>query len=521
MASAKEKPDSASRLYALFAGNQRASGRHNAKRDRGWTEEQPLTVADWQAHLDGVVGCGSIPIQDDDHCVWACIDLDNHGSDEDLPIHDIDAAAMEHNLPLVMCRSKSGGVHAYAFFQEPQPCNRAQILLRSWAEKIGYPKAEVFPKQARLVAKNGDAKPFGNYVNMPYMGGDGTIRYAVRGGAKLSLGEFLDLAEKSKIRQSDIRASGSGEHPEAPPCIQQIMANGVAQGHRNETLYNISVYFRKMDPEGFEKRAIEANSTLFNKPLPRGEMLRTIGSAGRPDCQYRCNEDPIRSLCDRETCVKRKFGITPADADRIAAISSLPVFSGMAKYLSEPVRWELQIDGVKVTNISTEQLLDWRAMRHIIADRLTKVAPVLKPGEWERILQPLMSEARIVETPDDASINGIIRSRLREFAARADLMNRGDDTNDRKALLRGNPVVQKYEGDRMVMFRAEDLVNYLKRFKSEELKGINLWFAVKGLGVSHTKVRVSDQSINVWYLPVSEVLRDYAIPEPMDFKSEL
>lgn len=513
--------DPVSRLMALFPGNQRASGRFDPKRDRNFTEDQPIRPADWEAHLVGAMGCGVIPIQDDDTCQFAGIDIDNHGSDEDLPIHEVEALAREKKLPLVMCRSKSGGIHAYLFLEKPNSCGKIQTILGKWAEYLGYPKAEIFPKQARLVAKGDAPRPTGNYLNMPYMGNGSTMRYCVHEGKKLDLNQFLDLAEKMRMSDAGLRTQVATEHPDAPPCMQRVFANGVAQGQRNEAFYNSVVYFKKMDPEGYEKRALELNQSLFAKPLPRTEMLRTLQSAGRPECTYRCNEEPLKTLCDREACLKRKFGITPADADRLATADALPGFSDLTKYLSEPVRWEMKIGGVKVTNIGTEMLMDWRAMRIMIADRLTMVVPQIKPQEWERILIPLMKEVRIIDAPDDASVAGVIRDRLREFAAKTDLTNRGEDTDDRKAWLRGLPAVQRYEGERHVFFRGQDFVNYLKRTKSEELKGINLWFAVKDIGVQHTKLRAGDHNINVWYIPVKQVLESQMRPQGPEYKSEL
>jgi hypothetical protein len=181
----------------------------------------------------------------------------------------------------------------------------------------------------------------------------------------------------------------------------------------------------------------------------------------------------------------------------------------------------LVIEGVRVFNIGTIDLLDWRFIRQLVADRLTRVVPMIKNSEWERMLSPLMQTARIIEAPDDASVNGVIRDRLREFCAKTDLFNRGDDTEERKALLRGMPVVLKMDGERCVMFRGQDFVNYLKRTKTEELKGVNLWFAVQDLGVLHRKVRIGkEDSCNVWYLPVGVVVRDLAA-EPVNFETEL
>jgi hypothetical protein len=188
-----------------------------------------------------------------------------------------------------------------------------------------------------------------------------------------------------------------------------------------------------------------------------------------------------------------------------------------------PVRWEFNVDGVRVTNISTDQLLDWRAIRQIIAERLTRIVPLIKNQEWERILQPLMSAVRIIDTPDEASIAGSIRAKLREFAAKADLTSPGESQDERKALLRGLPIVQVIDGERCIVWRGQDFTAFLKRTKSEELKGVNLWFAIKEMGVRSNKIRIpgvkENSSINICHMPVKMVLKDEATAP--EYRSDL
>lgn len=514
--------DLAKRFFLLFVSNTRSSGRYDARRDRAWQEEEPLRLEHINDHLAGKMGCGGIPIHDDDTCYWAAIDIDNHDDDSgaDIDIKAIDDSIASHKLPLIAVRSKSGGVHAYLFLTKAHPAARVQAVMKKWAGMLGHPDSEVFPKQKKLVKTGDGEKQFGNWINFPYFNAKETNRYAVHHGKKLSLADFIELAEKKKATEKELHGEAFVEHPDAPPCVQRMLVNGVAQGHRNEAIYNITVYLKKAFPERAEELARTANSTVFFKPLAKAELTRTINSALRKDCHYRCNEEPSKTLCDRETCTQRKFGITPDDAARIEAFESLPEFSDLVKYMTEPVRWEIKIDGIRVTNIMTPQLLDWRELRMMCADRLTKIVPLIHPREWERLLIPLMSSARIVEVPDEASVNGVIRDKLREFAAKADLMNRGEDTKDREAMLRGLPVVQKYQGERCIVFRPNDFVNYLKRTKSEELKGVNLWFAIKEMGVEHTKMRAGKENINVYVLPISQALNGLTA-EPPAFRSEL
>ena len=71
----------------------------------------------WGDHLAGTrAGLGSIPLLDDGMSAqWAAIDID---------VNDIDHTSLEKKvedlgLPLIICRSKSGGAHCYLFLERP------------------------------------------------------------------------------------------------------------------------------------------------------------------------------------------------------------------------------------------------------------------------------------------------------------------------------------------------------------------------------------------------------------------
>src|SRR5690606_8239893 len=100
-------------------------------------------------------------------------------------------------LPLVACRTKSGGLHLYAFFIRAIQAVELIKWLRSAAALLGFGSSEVFPKQAKVLWENGD---FGSWLNMPYLGGDKTDRYSVNEKGKgLTLGQFLDTAEAAQM----------------------------------------------------------------------------------------------------------------------------------------------------------------------------------------------------------------------------------------------------------------------------------------------------------------------------------
>ena len=86
---------------------------------------------------------------------WAAIDID---------VNDIDHASLgkkveDLGLPLVVCRSKSGGAHCYLFLQKPCPAKDVVDALRNWSAALGYPGVEIFPKQIRRALDQETGKP--------------------------------------------------------------------------------------------------------------------------------------------------------------------------------------------------------------------------------------------------------------------------------------------------------------------------------------------------------------------------
>ncbi len=87
------------------------------------------------------------------------------------------------------------------FFLEPVNVHVVRRTLARWAAALGYPNAEVFPKQDALAEREDDSDSYwGNWINLPYQGGDRSTRYAFGdSGSSLSLGAFLDFAEARRI----------------------------------------------------------------------------------------------------------------------------------------------------------------------------------------------------------------------------------------------------------------------------------------------------------------------------------
>jgi len=186
------------KFKAIFSGLDIAYGTYIIKAERGDGKQagqatvvrKPPTDDLWERHLAGIdPSLGIIPIRADNSCIWGCIDIDQYPIDHKGLVQKI--ASLK--LPLVVCRSKSGGAHCFLFVREPIPARDMQDYLKACAALLGEAGREIFPKQAEILVDRGDT---GNFLNLPYFGGDNGTRYAFNAdGEAATLEEFFALYE--------------------------------------------------------------------------------------------------------------------------------------------------------------------------------------------------------------------------------------------------------------------------------------------------------------------------------------
>ena len=109
----------ADEMLAAFEGSKVAHGTttvgrigRNGKADAdSRIVRQALTVEIMQGHIDGEQGVGAIPINEENKCRWGALDIDIY----DLDHNELQQRIQKLKLPLLHCRSKSGGAHLYLF----------------------------------------------------------------------------------------------------------------------------------------------------------------------------------------------------------------------------------------------------------------------------------------------------------------------------------------------------------------------------------------------------------------------
>ena len=425
-------------------------GENGKQKGRAFIVRKNVTDELWENHIKGEgPALGIIPINESNQCKWGCIDIDEYNfNHSDLVSH-----IRKLKLPLVVCRSKSGGAHVFLFTKDFISAAQMQGALKAYAEILGYENAEIFPKQTEILVERGDT---GNFLNLPYHKEMQGLRYAIKDdGTAATLQEFYDLYDqyvqtelkeikKEKKKEIEIFLDG-------PPCLNKLASQGFTEGSRNNALFNIAIYCKQAYPDSWEKMVDEYN-TKYMKPAPLGsgevqQLIKSIGKKGYD--KYRCKLPPIESVCNSALCRTKRFGVG-YDEEQV------PTLGNLTKYASRPPQWFLNVGDARI-ELKTEQLYSPALFALACLDQANLIIPVVKPKDWKQVyLKPLIENGlQEIEPFESSDPKNQITSLLQDW------------TTNRQSARTLEDIFNKLpftdENKEFTYFRMEDFYNFCKR----------------------------------------------------------
>lgn len=498
----------AAQFNALFRGLTRAYGTYKVETTK--VEGAKLTgprstiigtvdEALWEGHLSGEKRIGIVPITDDSTCRFGAIDIDVY---DGLDYAKIGREVRELKLPLLPCKSKSGGVHLWCFITEPMGAAALQAKLGEFASYLGFGGVEIFPKQTQVLADRGD---IGNWINMPYFGGAKTSAYAFdMEGAPLSIEEFLEYAQALKVSPEQllkVSVQGVGDLTDGPPCLQHLAKIGCPPGTRNDGLFNYAVYARKSNPGNWEETLFKYNSKFLRPPLTDEEVRAVIKSASRKEYIYTCSKPPVKQHCNSGLCRSRKHGV--------GTMVGMPTFSNLTKFDSRPPVWFLDIDGGGRLELSTEDMQMQNRFQKRCMEGLNMMPMSIKPGVWHSMMQALLEKVTIIEAPPDASPTGQLFEYLETFCtSRAQARNRDE-------LLLGKPWVEHNR----CYFKLSSFIEFLERKHFRSFTPTQVSSQLKeAFGGEHRFFKIKDKGCNTWSVPAFNIQKEGHDIPPIDDK---
>jgi hypothetical protein len=493
------REDLLEKFKELFKGENRAYGQWHPT-DGPSTKHGAVPTSAYEAHLTGRVGLGIVPVNESGLCRFGAIDIDVDTIDHSELYRKIEGRKM----PLNVCRSKSGAAHVYLFTKEPGlPAAAIQQVLQKWAGVLGYPTAEIFPKQTRLGAKN-----IGSWINLPYFGGDDTTRYAVGPTGARSLEDFLDTVVYYDAVNGVVIDEASTTLKGMPPCLTALCEQGIGQGFRNQALFNFAIFYRKSDPGNWAEATQKLNKEYFSPPLDYREVSGIVDSIGRTKYQYLCEQSPIREHCNRAVCETLVFGVGNKPWHEDGSFDDF-VTSNCRKFLSDPPRYLVEVNGQDVT-LEWDDLFNFRNFKSSVGQKLNIIIPNLKQPQWEQQLRELLSKKVDIEAPEDASTMGIVLEKFGEFLT---LRERASEKED---LLKGLPIQVGEE----VMFRASDFKRYLQTYKLDKENLQDVFLVLRRQGCRHHTMRVKGKVTRVWAYPLNQTNEQTEVFSAVDFKND-
>lgn len=382
-------------------GNKRRNGKTDAK---SFIVKQPLTRDLIEEHLKGEKGVGSIPINANNMCNFGVLDIDTYPIDH----KEIYKKCRSYKLPLVVCRSKSGGAHLFLFMKTETSATEIRDYLGEMSAALGYSGCEIFPKQDQILADRGDV---GNFINLPYFDAKNTVRYAVdQNGDDLTVEQFLDEVDKKRTTIAQLEKIDFGtqrqQFSDAPPCLQMFLTMGIPEGTRNKVMFNCAMYLKRKFPDSWKQKHEEMNQKHCTPPLPATEIVNLQKQLDKKEYFYTCKEEPMSSHCSKSICKSRAYGVGDSE--------NIPKIGGLTILLSDPRLFFLDVDGQRL-ELTTEQLQMPLHFQRACMEQINRMPPIPKSTEWQPMIGKLLNTATRVEVSEELTSAGQFKELLETF----------------------------------------------------------------------------------------------------------
>ena len=459
---------------------------------------EEVTDKKWKSHLDGSVGIGIVPLDDEGMSHFGAIDVDVY----DLRLESLEATVQESGLPLILCRTKSGGAHLFLFTSEPVKASLIRDKLMEWAIYLGYPKVEVFPKQSEIGSEN----DVGSWINMPYFSGERTTRYAIRDGKALSPEEFLNWSDLMAVTEKKLKSVVLKEDDSldgSPPCLQHLSKSGFPEGTRNLALYNIGVYCKMRHGDQWMDKAREMNQRYLLPPLGEKEVNTTLRALSKKEYFYKCTEPPIVGSCNKSICSRREFGIGRSMSNPGIVLDSL------TKILTDPPMWHVNVNGKRVRLDSSEDLLSQRNFERICVDSHNIIPIRVADNVWRNLIRELMEKVEEVSAPEDAGPSGQFMYLLEKFCRERITKDSSDEILLEKV----------YSSDGRLYFCSAHLIGYMDRLRLKVTAKM-AWATLREIGGDTHRMRIGGKLVRTWSIPSFEDLQvSFDVPKEIEEES--
>jgi hypothetical protein len=479
----------------LFRGNDNSFGQFQPGKQVGdgqkqegkaWTKTDLISENDYIAHLKGETGLGIVPIRADGTCSFAVIDVDKY----DASFNAIIKAIYKYSIPLVPFRSKSGGLHLYLFLDTVVEAKQVLRLMERYRKLFLLDKkTEIFPKQAIL--KEGEA---GNWINLPYYNVENTKQYLIDDDfSSMDIEQALGEIKRKLVSPARLKTV-MDELPlfDAPPCLQSLYIQGDTL-ERNQYLFSLARYYKATKGDDFEFAIMEANNELDN-PVKAEELLNTvIKTHKKKNYSYKCKEEPICSICDKNECKSRKYGIGGAEVSDIS-------YEDFIQHGEEDPTYEWVVNGKGLKFSNEADIINQAKFRELCFRELHILPYKITEFGWTEIINTALANVIVKTEEENAGLAmtpaQLFKEHLVEF-----LTKRAQAATQEQILV---DRVWKDLDLQCYVFRAKNLCVFLvqqKQFRAYGIQQISDKLRLLGGVPKMYYIKAKKISTRVWLMP--------------------
>lgn len=476
----------AERFARLFAGFTARYGRYDMSgakapeekvAGRARTVDEEIQSSDYAAHVNGEVGIGVIPLKTDNRVNFAAIDIDVYKQEDQRArsLTHSDVALTLSDTPLIVTKSKSGGIHVWLFSKEGVSARLATDYMNSQAARLGVAGCEVFPKQTERHSDD----DVGNWINLPYFGNTRTAVIPNKVGTvyefpEISLDLFLDIAEGAAATVTDdwlIDNTNPGEweqrgkqtetpmFKDGPPCLQALCAGfpekrdliqkkfdrgeitedqyhkqlaftspQLVEGARDNTFFNVALYLRRrmneQDPDG----SVEADQLLADL-----REAHTIWGLRRFGDDFDGKRNGIAEALPRlaAQAAKNKWGYSCTKEPlkgfcnrrlclkRAFGIGTVQndetAITGFTIVESEDRQYYMTIGDKRIHVPDAQTLFSQSLFAQIVLNQTDRMWRTMQDAKYKEMMDSLLQKADRIQPPPDSDRRSMLLNSLAEF----------------------------------------------------------------------------------------------------------
>lgn len=435
----------------------------------------------WHEHLAGVRLLGQGVLCDDGKVWYTCLDVDVY----EIDYNDEMCKIKSSDLPLVVFRTKSGGLRVTVFFSEPIESETVIPRMKHVAAVLGYAGCEIFPKQTKLVLGNGRDDcpswifmPFGGMHDMfPEQGcmtdngGLMDLSDAVSHmkNMRISRNQFMKMFSAEEAAKANGKANGK-KNPKGtwveeisydltlnttfyggPPCLW-IIAHRKSTEMRNNFLHDVRTFLMKKYPENWQKPLEWVN---FNVLSPPGDAEKLHGLiTRRHEYEYKCSEEPICAFCHSESCRKQPYGVGNSTGIDYYEL-------GLTEVMRIPRIFYANVGDTRI-QLAHDELTNQNKFRDKCVAYGIPAPPRRKNEDWDNYIRKGMDDSTKVEPTHI----------MRTGAAEIEFLTRYFDIHVPNFIRwgeKGNKdLVRVKEEEKRIYFKADKLMTFCRQCNFEE-----------------------------------------------------